>query len=747
MVRPVPLEEAFGDSPAFHSRLQASETALNDADSSIKKMVAIAEKLSDLTKEYSAKYQQLAEEIQNLAGKDDDPAYEAVGQQLTKFAQVIKDIERSRLIAASQYKDVFVDPLNQFIASEVQPTKKAGKDFQHAQDQYQNALSRYMSKKSTDKGIEESARDAADARKAFHTKTIEYATKLNDVDVKRKFEIVENVVALVYTNFSFFHQAYDALKDLEPSMRDLTGILQKMRADYSKIDTKASAEFILHQVKPEDYDPSSPTSVKATRTASTLYKGGYLFKKSSSKMRTVWHRRYFELMNNFLHYFSLEGKDEAKTTIDLRICAVKETPNPERRFCFDLVSPNKALTLQAQSEDQMKDWMSVLQAAISRSISDEGFVTSPVKPTFGEMDQAAIAKREGNKSANEFMKQVHAIPGNNVCADCASQEDVEWASCNLGIILCITCSGIHRGLGRHVSKMKSLALDRWDQESGDILLALGNEKVNAIFEGKLRKEGQLDAVKPKPNAERAAKQKYCVAKYANKEYLLSPDTDPTLRNEPLQSAFVNAVKNGDILTSLRCIAYGANVNEVDLTGQTMLHKVTLRSDAMVAEFLLQWNAEINGLDQRGRTPLHCAAEAGNANTVLALLRRNAKTDIRDNDGKLAIDVAVENSTKSESHVRIVTILRLTSLDNENKASSTWRAQDWGIHEALQHLSSPSLDAQSEAVEKVGVVENIGWGGGGTSPITVPPADPAAWGAKPALAASDPWAEEQNAWAK
>lgn len=118
------------------------------------------------------------------------------------------------------------------------------------------------------------------------------------------------------------------------------------------------------------------------------------------------------------------------------------------------------------------------------------------------------------------------VKGNNNCADCNSTDDVEWASCNLGVILCITCSGIHRGLGRHVSKvriqliqytayiraiefdspsfeqMKSLALDRWDQESGDVLLALGNERVNAVYEGALRKDGQLEAIKPKPGDER-----------------------------------------------------------------------------------------------------------------------------------------------------------------------------------------------------------------------------------------------------
>ncbi|KAI9093787.1 hypothetical protein DFS34DRAFT_630350 [Phlyctochytrium arcticum] len=747
MVRPVPIEEAFGDSPAFHARLQASENALNNVDSSIKKMVHVAEKIAEMTKDYSGKYQNLAEEIEHLGESDDDPAYEAVGLQLVKIAQVIKDIERSRLIAAVQYKDVLVDPLQAFASKEIHPTKKAGKEFQSAQDGYHNALTRYMSKRPTDKGLEESSRDVAEARKGFHAKTVEYATKLNDTDVKRKFELVENIVALIYTNFSFFHQAYDALKDIEPCMRDLTAMLQKMRQDHSQIDTNATAEFMLQSVRAEEYDPTTTSGPKAVKTASTIYKGSYLYKKSSSKMRTVWHRRYFELINNHLHYFSLEGKDEAKTTIDLRICAVKETPAPERRFCFDLVSPSKAMTLQAQSEDQLKDWMNVLQAAIARSISDEGFTVSQTKPTFGEIDQAAmLSKGPPAKTTNELMKKVLAVPGNDRCADCGSQDDVEWVSCNLGIILCITCSGIHRGLGRHVSKMKSLGLDRWDQESGDILLELGNEKVNAIYEGKPRLDGTLDSVKPSPSSDRAAKQKYCVAKYANKEYLLGAAADPELHGVPLQSALVRAMRAGDILMCLRCIACGANVNEKDLNGQSLLHHAVTRDNAIIADFLLQWNAEINVTNSQGRTPLHLAAEGGHASAVLALLRRNAKSDIKDNDGKVAAELAEENSDESERHARVVGLLRMT--DSTNKAGSAWKSQDWGDHP----ISKPGEKSMAEKVDKVSdmaALEGNGWSVEPTTTkgivATEPWSTPSSSKIPLPSQGGDPWAEEQQAW--
>ena len=56
------------------------------------------------------------------------------------------------------------------------------------------------------------------------------------------------------------------------------------------------------------------------------------------------------------------------------------------------------------------------------------------------------------------MNTILSVPGNTQCADC-SGTDVQWASINLGIALCIECSGVHRGLGVHVSKVRSLNLD------------------------------------------------------------------------------------------------------------------------------------------------------------------------------------------------------------------------------------------------------------------------------------------------
>ena len=66
------------------------------------------------------------------------------------------------------------------------------------------------------------------------------------------------------------------------------------------------------------------------------------------------------------------------------------------------------------------------------------------------------------------MKTLREEPGNDICADCGAQGS-EWASTNLGVIVCIECSGIHRSLGVHVSKVRSLALDKWDSETIEVI--------------------------------------------------------------------------------------------------------------------------------------------------------------------------------------------------------------------------------------------------------------------------------------
>src|SRR5205085_1478240 len=77
---------------------------------------------------------------------------------------------------------------------------------------------------------------------------------------------------------------------------------------------------------------------------------------------------------------------------------------------------------------------------------------------------------------------------------CLSQP--RWASHNLGIFICIRCSGLHRQLGTHISKVKSVTLDSWTAEQVEFMGRVGNDAANAYWEANMptgRKPREADS--------------------------------------------------------------------------------------------------------------------------------------------------------------------------------------------------------------------------------------------------------------
>ncbi|XP_066188507.1 arf-GAP with dual PH domain-containing protein 2 isoform X2 [Sylvia atricapilla] len=73
--------------------------------------------------------------------------------------------------------------------------------------------------------------------------------------------------------------------------------------------------------------------------------------------------------------------------------------------------------------------------------------------------------------------------GNDRCADCGDP-DPEWASCKLGIFICLNCSGIHRDLPE-ISRVKSIRLDFWEGNLIEFMRNHGNLWAKAKFEAKV----------------------------------------------------------------------------------------------------------------------------------------------------------------------------------------------------------------------------------------------------------------------
>lgn len=94
--------------------------------------------------------------------------------------------------------------------------------------------------------------------------------------------------------------------------------------------------------------------------------------------------------------------------------------------------------------------------------------------------------RTTNPEANRTtLKTLVKIEGNKSCADCKRNKHPRWASWNIGVFVCIRCSGIHRSMGVHISRVKSVDLDTWTDEQTQSMVKWGNARANKYWEAKL----------------------------------------------------------------------------------------------------------------------------------------------------------------------------------------------------------------------------------------------------------------------
>jgi len=137
-----------------------------------------------------------------------------------------------------------------------------------------------------------------------------------------------------------------------------------------------------------------------------------------------------------------------------------------------------------------------------------------------------------------FTELVEKEPQNGFCADCNS-DGPDWASVNLGLFVCITCSGIHRNLGTHISRVKSLYLDNWTEDDLKAMREGGNSKGLATWE----RCSPPFYSKPVKDDSVAVKEQFIKTKYERKEFL-QPSATIDLNSVPYKDGWLMKRGNG-----------------------------------------------------------------------------------------------------------------------------------------------------------------------------------------------------------
>lgn len=627
--------------------------------------------------------------------------------RLVFMAEEMKRIEVARQSFALQLETVFVDPLDALSRHDLSTTRELKKRWEKTGTDYLHANSRFMARKAKDAGLAEGAAELALLRREYHLASLEYVGRLSEVLDREQVRVGEAILALCQSRVALCEKEHTVYEEIAENMmhveslvethriklrrnseargRTIEGILDKSIHMYNPLcdssttlssptstpapaSASASASAWASASMPAPVPASSEGaesttgSVEGTAVAKTqrIKKSGYLYKRSSHSVRPVWSRRFFLLHDTSLEYYTLEGKNNAPTVlIDLRLCTVKRMEMPERRHCFEIVSPVKTYTLQAENGKELEEWMDAIQTSIQEAIQGSHAANNSTTPRTGPAANALPLNNRGpatpiqelltsflpgtalESALDEETRQlIRQVAGNDLCADCGAANP-EWASLSLGIVMCIECSGIHRSLGVHKSKVRSLRLDFWEPEHVAIMMGLGNTAAARIFEAHYPptpSSGDEKMVeRPREDAPRAHKEQWITAKYDHCQFCA-----PLVSVEELGTA----VRRGDLKTCLHWLACGGDADVIldDATQQTPLHLAVRSQHWALAALLLLWTADPELPDTEGRTVLHYLAAMAShfsLSLLVSILRRNILTDQPDANGRTPMAVALE----------------------------------------------------------------------------------------------------------
>uniref|UniRef100_A0A8C2EVT8 ArfGAP with SH3 domain, ankyrin repeat and PH domain 1a n=1 Tax=Cyprinus carpio TaxID=7962 RepID=A0A8C2EVT8_CYPCA len=476
----------------------------------------------------------------------------------------------------------------------------------------------------------EIAEEMEKERRIFQLQMCEYLIKVNEIKTKKGVDLLQNLIKYYHAQCNFFQDGLktaDKLKQyIEKLAADLYNI--KQTQDEEKKQLTALRDLIKSSLQLDQKEDSqskqsgySMHQLQGNKEFGSEKKG-YLFKKSDG-IRKVWQRRKCSVKNGILT-ISHATSNRQPVRLNLLTCQVK--PSGEDKKCFDLISHNRTYHFQAEDEQEFVIWISVLTNSKEEALN----MAFRGEQSAGEDNLEDLTKA--------IIEDVLRMPGNEVCCDCGAPEP-KWLSTNLGILTCIECSGIHREMGVHISRIQSMELDKLG--SSELLLAknVGNSSFNEILEGNL----PSPSPKPAPSSDMTERKEYINAKYMEHRFARRTATTATAR----QGDLYEAVRTRDLMALIQLYADGVELMDPfpeagQDPGETALHFAVRTSDQTslhLVDFLVQNSGTPDRQTDSGNTSLHYCCTYEKPECLKLLLRGKPSIDLVNQNGETALDIA------------------------------------------------------------------------------------------------------------
>ncbi|CAK9438628.1 uncharacterized protein LODBEIA_P28520 [Lodderomyces beijingensis] len=341
-------------------------------------------------------------------------------------------------------------------------------------------------------------------------------------------------------------------------------------------DESTTDEFMVTK---ENFDlifsDSGPPKNTTSSTENDLNEmSGILFTLGGQK-KQGWHKEWVVLRKGQLIEYAdwRKGKTPINAPIEVALSNVKAVSHDKRQHCFEILTSkgHKRVFQAFGSEDQNK-WVKALYNAgqmvnterlqqsmgvkngkhskrhLGRLVTEFG--NKPIIPGQSvDRSVSPVSIRSKLPSEKDYLKSVRTIANsdNGICVDCGSQESVEWISINSLTCMCVNCASCHRNIGSHITKIRSLKLDKFENETEILLRYINNRQFNEFMEENLPRSGKITA--DTSNETRLA---FIKAKYSSKSYVsVIPDID---------NQIIKAIQKIQIHNVLKSIFCGGDVN-------------------------------------------------------------------------------------------------------------------------------------------------------------------------------------------
>jgi hypothetical protein len=304
-------------------------------------------------------------------------------------------------------------------------------------------------------------------------------------------------------------------------------------------------------------------SPSTSSTDLSVIKAGYLSKRNK---RGKFKKRWIVLKRQLLLFYNdaNEAKNDevAKESLQLLFCSAKPATSGDAPHGFSIFAKDQTHEFSAASAAEQQSWLSAIQSeserlmlhnlgqtvapkasaaadaaagadaseaagtdastpmwASSTSVpapDDDGAPAAAAAPGAADGNSGSDRTADTSTRARALQDDVEELmlrPENAFCADCSAPAP-EWCSVNIGLFMCIECSGQHRRLGAHISKVRSTTLDMLLPEHIAQLRAWGNVKANEVWEALPISDG----AKPTRDATSDARAQFIVDKYKARRY-------------------------------------------------------------------------------------------------------------------------------------------------------------------------------------------------------------------------------------